>query len=236
MVVAKKVEAVMNASQLAVRLEKRWVTRDSLVQQISCLQQIHFGATAKARQKKILGARVQIERSDVTCWRTLDRVLFPWRKLDLELVGDLAQIARDSAFVMHHRGAADYFQVRDLGQVGQDFILHPVCEISVLFRLAQILEWKNGDALLGNGSQRASSSCPGKRRFGRRRWRSVEKDQRTNNQGNCRHNQSNYKRDPGRTGSTNWMDRGRLLTSFPAPELLRDFGIAKIIFVEVKEV
>ena len=88
MVVAKKVEAVMNASQLAVRLEKRWVTRNSLVQQISCLQQIHFGATAKAPQKKILGARVQIERSDVTCWRTLDRVLFPWRKLDLELVGD----------------------------------------------------------------------------------------------------------------------------------------------------
>ena len=32
------------------------------------------------------------------------------------------------------------------------------------------------------------------------------------------------------------MDRRRLLPSFPAPELLRGLGIAKIIFVEVKEV
>src|SRR6266480_1544051 len=30
-----------------------------------------------------------------------------------ELLPNLAQIARDPAFVMHHRSAADYFQVRD---------------------------------------------------------------------------------------------------------------------------
>ena len=32
------------------------------------------------------------------------------------------------------------------------------------------------------------------------------------------------------------MNRGRLLPSFPALELLRDLGIAEVIFVEVKEV
>ena len=32
------------------------------------------------------------------------------------------------------------------------------------------------------------------------------------------------------------MDRGRLLPSFPAPELLRDLGIAETIFVEINNV
>src|SRR5260370_36120002 len=88
MVEARQIKAVMSASELAIRLEKRRVTRDSLVQQISCLQPFRFCGTAKARQKKSFGARVEIERSDVTCWRVLDRALFTWRKLDLELVGD----------------------------------------------------------------------------------------------------------------------------------------------------
>src|SRR6266568_7820783 len=64
----------------------------------------------------------------------------------------------------------------------------------------------------------------------------MEKDQRTDNQCNCRHKQSNYKRELGRTRSTNWMNRGRLLPSFPSPEFLRNLWIAEIIFVEVKEV
>jgi hypothetical protein len=55
---------------------------------------------------------------------------------DAKLPADLGQIACDSALVLPHRGAADYFQVRDLGQVGQDFVLHAACEVSVLFIVA----------------------------------------------------------------------------------------------------
>ena len=35
-----------------------------------------------------------------------------------ELLPDLAQIARRAAFVLHHRRAADHFQIRDLREVG----------------------------------------------------------------------------------------------------------------------
>jgi hypothetical protein len=55
---------------------------------------------------------------------------------DAKLPADLGQIARDSAPVMFRRGAADYLQVRDLGEVGQDFVLHAVCEVSVLLIVA----------------------------------------------------------------------------------------------------
>jgi hypothetical protein len=55
-------------------------------------------------------------------------------------------------FVQHCRRAADDLHVGHSGQAGQDFILHAVCEVSVLFLAAQIREGKNGDALLGIGA------------------------------------------------------------------------------------
>src|SRR6266566_6423586 len=64
----------------------------------------------------------------------------------------------------------------------------------------------------------------------------MGKDQKTDDQGNCRHQQSNYKRELGRTRSTNWMNRGRLLPSFPSPEFLGNLWIAEIVFVEVNNV
>ena len=88
MVEAKEVKQVMSVSELAVRLEKRWVTRYGLVQQISCLQQFRSRGTAKACQKKIFGLRVKIEGGDVGRRRTFDCVLFAWREFRLKLVGN----------------------------------------------------------------------------------------------------------------------------------------------------
>ena len=96
-----------------------------------------------------------------------------------ELLGDLTQITRFSALVLHHRRAADYFQVRDLSQVGQDFILNAVREVSVFFRIAQILKWKNSDALLKD-----RSSDLGKFPCARRRG-SMQKRQETGSQRDC---------------------------------------------------
>ena len=60
---------------------------------------------------------------------------------DAELLADLRQVALRATFILHDRSAADHFQVRDLRQVGQDFILHAVCEIGVLLVIAQVVEW-----------------------------------------------------------------------------------------------
>ncbi len=46
-----------------------------------------------------------------------------------ERSADFAQVVRDSAFILHDRGAADHFQVRDPGEMRQDFILHAFREI-----------------------------------------------------------------------------------------------------------
>jgi hypothetical protein len=64
----------------------------------------------------------------------------------------------------------------------------------------------------------------------------MEKDQGTDHQGDSGHNQSHHKRDLGPTGKSNWTNRGGRLRSFSSLELLRDLWIAKIVFVDVKEV
>jgi len=35
--------------------------------------------------------------------------------------------------LLHHRCAADHFQVGNSGKISQDFILHAVCEVSISF-------------------------------------------------------------------------------------------------------
>src|SRR4030095_6652129 len=87
MVVAKKIKPVMSEGELAIRIEKRWITSDGLVQQIDRLEVIRLPARA-VPQQNIFGARVEIERADVTRRRTLDCVFFTRRKFSLQLVGD----------------------------------------------------------------------------------------------------------------------------------------------------
>src|SRR5437867_3934083 len=87
MVMAKQVKEVVSPGELAIRIEKRGIACDSLIQQLGPLEQISFIVAAKGRiQKKILGARVQIERGDIACWGTFDCVFFSWRKFCLQLL------------------------------------------------------------------------------------------------------------------------------------------------------
>src|SRR6266404_4592323 len=81
MVDAKEVKPTMNAGELAIGIQKRWITRDSLVQQIDCLELFVF-------PQKNFGARVKIERADVARRGTFDGVLFAWRKFCLQLFGN----------------------------------------------------------------------------------------------------------------------------------------------------
>src|SRR4051812_13175138 len=69
---------------------------------------------------------------------------------DAERLRDLAQITRGTALVLQCRSATDDFQISNFGQSREDFVLNPFCEVNVLLLIAQILEWKNSDALLGN--------------------------------------------------------------------------------------
>src|SRR4030095_2875013 len=86
MVDAKEVKPTMSVGKLAIRIEKRRITRDSPVQQIDCLEL--FRCPGRVRVQKNFGARVEIERADVARRRTFDGVLFAWRKLCLQLFGN----------------------------------------------------------------------------------------------------------------------------------------------------
>src|SRR5207247_8460481 len=99
MVEAVKIKRVMSVGELTIRIEKRWITRHSLVQQIDRLEAIRFLPGAY-RQKNIFGARVKIERADVARRRTLDCLLFTRRKFGLQLVRDrLRDLALDGEHV-----------------------------------------------------------------------------------------------------------------------------------------
>src|SRR5438046_1815034 len=65
---------------------------------------------------------------------------------DSELFGDFAHTATRRAPVLHHTGAADYFEVRHFAEVGQNFVLDPISKIGVFFLIAQILKWQYRDA------------------------------------------------------------------------------------------
>src|SRR4030095_17079703 len=87
MVVAQQVKEVVSPGELAIRIEKRWIACDTLIQQLDPLEQISLVVAAKGRvQKKILGARVQIERENIACWGTFDCVFLSWRKFCLQLL------------------------------------------------------------------------------------------------------------------------------------------------------
>src|SRR5947199_10232994 len=67
---------------------------------------------------------------------------------DAKLLRDLAQITRCRVFVLRYTGTTDHFQVRDLGEIGQDFVLNAFSEISVVRVAAQIIERQNGDGFI----------------------------------------------------------------------------------------
>ena len=56
-----------------------------------------------------------------------------------------------SALVLHHRGAADHFQVGDFRKVSQNLVLHAIGEKGVGFFFTQIFEGQNSHAFFRNG-------------------------------------------------------------------------------------
>ena len=53
-----------------------------------------------------------------------------------ELLADFAQVARNSALVLHHASAADDLQVGDARKIGQDLVQHAISKVGVGFLLA----------------------------------------------------------------------------------------------------
>src|SRR5205823_15125648 len=63
---------------------------------------------------------------------------------------NVTQVPRCGGLVLRHTGSADHFQIRDLGQVCENFILNSVGKKRVLLIIAQIFKRQHSDAFFLN--------------------------------------------------------------------------------------
>src|SRR6266576_2557417 len=69
---------------------------------------------------------------------------------DTELLRDFFEIAGNADLILHHRRAADYLQILDLGQTREQLFLNSISKEGVLFFLTQIVQRKNRNAFVRN--------------------------------------------------------------------------------------
>src|SRR5438128_5696813 len=94
MVDALEIKLIMSKGQLAIRIEKRWVARDSPVQQIDSLREILWSAVFL--QKNIIGARIQIKSNEIPSRLALNGLFLSGCNFDMKLRGDfLRDLALD---------------------------------------------------------------------------------------------------------------------------------------------
>ena len=87
---------------------------------------------------------------------------------------DLGQVALAGVPVLQNRRAADDFQIRDLRQIGEDFVLHAIGEVFVGLVVAQVLEGQDGHRLRRDGRQgRSGRGGKGGDRAGTLRRRGI---------------------------------------------------------------
>src|SRR5439155_25808304 len=67
---------------------------------------------------------------------------------DAEFIRNLTQVSLYSALVLHHRCPTDHFQIRNLGQVIQDFVLDAISKKGVVGISAQIFKWQHRNTSL----------------------------------------------------------------------------------------
>src|SRR6266513_873925 len=63
-----------------------------------------------------------------------------------QIISDLTEIS--FAAVIHHAGPADHLEIGDFCQLGQNVVLHAIGKVCVLFLIAQIFKWQNGDSVV----------------------------------------------------------------------------------------
>ena len=77
---------------------------------------------------------------------------------DAKLPADFRQVSWRT-FVELRGSARDHFEIGNLGQARQDFVLDAVGEVGVILICAQIFERQHGDAFFRNCRRLACSFC-----------------------------------------------------------------------------
>ena len=117
--------AAFNGALLAWRELRLELVGDGLCDLALNSENIGQIAIVSLRPEMRIGARIdQLRVYSHAIASTLNTSFHDMR--DAKFISDLAQVTFRSGLILHNRSAADDFQVRDPGQVGQNFILHAV--------------------------------------------------------------------------------------------------------------
>src|SRR5438105_1753660 len=96
MVKAGEVKLVMSPGELTIRIEKRWIARHGLVQQIDCLTEIRHPAAKGCPRKRMTGARIEIESDEIAGRPALNRQFLSSRDFGAKPLSDfLRNLALD---------------------------------------------------------------------------------------------------------------------------------------------
>src|SRR5437667_7721657 len=96
MVQATMVKLVMSPGELTIRIEKRWIARHSLVQQIDYPQEIRHPAAKCCPRKNVIGERVEIESHEIAGRPALNGRFLSGRNFGVKLLSDfLRNLALD---------------------------------------------------------------------------------------------------------------------------------------------
>src|SRR5205809_5737179 len=96
MVQATMVKLVMSPGELTIRIEKRWITRHSLVQQVDYLHQILYLAAKRCPQKNIIGSGIKIKSNEIAGRPALNGRFLSGRDFGVKLLSDfLRNLALD---------------------------------------------------------------------------------------------------------------------------------------------
>src|ERR1700720_1455551 len=69
---------------------------------------------------------------------------------DPKRFADFTKVALDEVFVLHHRSAADHFEIGHFRGISQYLVLNTVGKVGVLFVVAEIFKRKDSDAFSRN--------------------------------------------------------------------------------------
>ena len=89
MITPQKVKAFVGASELTVSEIECWIMCHGLIQQMYSLACVlDHACVERCLSQRLLAAEITIVGNKIGCRWLLDRCLFCWRELGLELVGD----------------------------------------------------------------------------------------------------------------------------------------------------
>src|SRR5207245_8640354 len=101
MVKSREVKLVMSPSELTIRIEKRWIARHGLVQQIDCLTEIRHPVAKGCPRKHMTGARIEIESNEIAGRFALNGHFLSGCNFGMKLVSDfLRDLALDCEHVV----------------------------------------------------------------------------------------------------------------------------------------